>query len=102
MATLETPASPADQMTALPRKGKYSNLLKVLPPTQICLYLFNSFQFSLSYVSKGKDRKRPMCKKQWKNWLEIQMYVSLVFIGKSSENQAHKSQGIETLDLDGS
>lgn len=43
-----------------------------------------------------------MCKKQWKNWLEIQMYVSLVFIGKSSENQVHKSQGIETLDLDGS
>lgn len=58
MATLETPASPADQMTALPRKGKYSNLLKVLPPTQICLYLFNSLQFSLSYVSTSEKKEK--------------------------------------------
>lgn len=105
-ASLEIPASPADQTTALPRKGKYSNLLKVLPPTQICLYLYNSFQFSVSYVStsekKKKVRKRPMCKKEWKNRFKVQIYVNLVFTGKSSENQVDKSQGIKTLDLDGS
>lgn len=91
LASLETPASPTDQMTALPRKGKYSNLLKVLLPTWICLYLFNSFQFSLFYVSTSEKKKIKQKKANVQKGMEEQMRSSTIITSSFHREEFRKS-----------